>query len=233
MQFQKQLRWTVICAFGLVGIALAQGGKPVSGVVVTSGLADFGDPRDGTNRRLQSDGLGTYTNGGSKGDKVESIIQNIGDWVLDTSGSVSRAVLLDFREPVSGSSTSNAPFDWQLVHARLISKCSLTHSGGYPTIPDETTVNCPLHAAFSYGGASYRLTMNPANDGATSYVRVSCKDGVADGVCKRWIVEPVVQADGSTRSIAVLLRDSSSKGKTTTTNAGYFYMTFEIEITNP
>jgi hypothetical protein len=227
---------TILCltgigAAGFLAPAPVQGGKPNPDLPVTSTLTDAGSVVDGTNYRIQSDGNGSYFNGVAS---VESIIQGaLGDWVLDASASTSRSVLVDFRDPAPGSSTSNAPFEWQLIKARFISKCSLLQSGGYLSMAAGSTMNCPLHAAFTFGGASYRLTMNPANDGATSYAQVTCNAVNASGKCNNWTVTPVTQADSSVRSIAVLLRDTTVKGKTTTTNLGYFYMTFQIGLTNP
>ena len=219
----------LLCLVAMHGFA--QGGKPKPDLPVTSTLNDSGSvtPDPGTNYRLQSDGAGSYHNGVSS---VESIIQGIGDWVMDTAASASRSVLVDFRDPVAGSSTFNAPFNWQLVHARLISKCSAV-GVNYTTIALNATVNCPLHAVFSFGGASYRLTMNPLNDAASSFVNVTCGSTDASGKCNRWTIAPITQADTSVRSIAVLLRDTTVKRKTTTTNLGYFYMTFQIGVTNP
>jgi len=227
-------RWITLavlmaCLLPLAGAA-QRGGKPSPNTPVTSVLSDAGDVTLSTNHRIQSDGAGPYFNGVAS---VVSLIQEIGDWELDVRGSATRTVLLDFREPAPGSSTSNAPFEWHLVKARLISKCSQSQSGGYLTIPVGSTANCPLHAAFNYNGASYRLTMNPLNDGATSYVQVTCNAANASGQCANWSVAPVTQADSSVRSIAVLLRDTTVKGKTTTTNLGYFNITFQINITNP
>jgi hypothetical protein len=212
--------------------ALAQGGKPAKDVPVVSTLNDAGavTPDPGSNHRIQSDGAGAYFDGVAR---VVSEIQVVGDWVMDASSSTSRAVLLDFREPVDGTSTSSAPFDWQVLPARLISKCTQSLSGGYPAIPVGTTVNCPLHAAFKYAGVSYAITMNPLNDGATSYVRVTCDSGDANGQCNHWTIAPVTQADSSVRSVAVLLRQTTVKGKITNTVLGYYYMTFHIEVAKP
>jgi hypothetical protein len=219
----------------MFGVAAAQGGKPNSNVVVTSTLNDAGNiTPDGTNHRLQSDGLGAYLNNSSRTDKVESVIQGIGDWVLDTTGSSTRSVLIDFRDPVAGSSTSSAPFAWDFVKARLISKCTQTQAGGYLSLAAGATINCPLHAAFSYGGATYRLTMNPVNNAATDFAQVTCTAADAAGKCNAWSVVPITQADGSgVKSIAVLLKDTIVKNKTTTTTLGYFYMTFAIDVSNP
>ena len=105
--------------------------------------------------------------------------------------------------------------------SRLVSKCSQV-GVNYTTIALNATVNCPLHAAFSYNGVNYRLTMNPLNDAASSFANVTCGSTDASGKCNRWTISPITQADTSVRSIAVLLRGTTVKGKTTTTNLGYF-----------
>ncbi len=219
---------TLACLIaGAVGVL---GAKPPGNTVVVSTLNNTGDVVSGTNYRLQSDGNGSYFNGVSS---VTSIIQGVGDWEMNTSSSATRSVLVDFREPGPGSSTSSAPFDWQYVKARYISKCSTIQSGGYLSMTPGAPVNCPLHAVFDYNGSTYKLTMNPLNDGATSFAQASCKGVDGAGKCNNWSVVPVTQADTSARSTAVLLRDTRVRNKTVTTNLGYFYMTFQIDLAKP
>ena len=212
-------------------VASVQAAKPTPDVAVTSTLNNAGDITASTNNRIQSDNLGSYFNGVSS---VQSVLQGgLGDWVLDTSNSSTRSVLVDFRDPVPPTSVTNAPFNWQFVHARLISKCSQV-GVDYRTILLNSTVNCPLHAVFTFNGTSYRLTMNPSNDAASNFAKVTCTGVNASGPCNQWVINPITQADGTTvKSIAVLLRDTTVRGKTVTTNLGYFYMTFNIGITNP
>ena len=93
-----------ICAC-LLPLVTVQAVKSSSAVPVTSVLNDTGVVADGTNYRIQSDNVSTnYFNGLSS---VSSILQEgSGDWVLDTSASTTRAVLIDLRAPVPGSTTS-------------------------------------------------------------------------------------------------------------------------------
>jgi len=110
---------------------------------------------------IQSDLAGAYQNSKT----VQSVIQSIGDWVLNTaySSRSTRKALVDFRDPVPNSGPNGgapaAPFAYQQVQARFISKCS-EYGNSMFTLAGGMTTNCPLVVRFDYGGSTYRIQMN-------------------------------------------------------------------------
>jgi hypothetical protein len=86
----------------------------------------------------------------SNSNSLQSIIQAIGDWELDMlnfNSSPQRKLLVDLREPVLGSGPNGgdpiAPFDYQLVRGRLISKCT-DFGNNMRNISGGATISCPL-----------------------------------------------------------------------------------------
>ncbi len=205
---------TVICAAnGPMATAQKQKDLPV-----TSTIADGAF-------QIQSDDQGPYTNTKA----VQSIIQPIGDWVLNTNYSSlsTRSIYLEFSQPAPGS--PNPPFSAELVKARLITQCpasmlSLVTSGAF--------MECGLVTHFTYGADSYRLAMNPGGVNGyvdTDSVRVTCL-GATNGQCNSWGIEP---AAASGMNVAKLLLLTTARGKTVATDLGKFYMSFAISVTNP
>ena len=88
----------------------------------------------------------------------------MGDWVLDMinfNSSPQRKVLIDLRDPVPGSGPNGgaptAPFAYQLVRARFITKCS-QNGINMQTMQTNTPYFCPLALAFDDpSGVRYRL----------------------------------------------------------------------------
>lgn len=187
--------------------------------------------------RFQSDQLGAYTNSSS----LQSILQAApGDWVLDTltfNSSPQRKVLVDLRDPVLGSGPGGgdpiAPFAYQLVRARLISKCA-EYGNDMRTIPGGATVNCPLAIAFDdAGGVRYRLAMNPNNFLEVNHVLVTCVATDANSNCNQWKIEPsATQLNGERKNVAKLLK-IATKPREPDQDMGDFYMSFTIHLTNP
>lgn len=217
-------------------------GKPPSDVAVTASIADS---LGVVPLQIQSDGAGPFKNTPS----VQSIIQGIGDWELDTSFSSSstRNVWLDFGKPVAGSGPNGgppiAPFTSGLVKVRFISKCGLYNVNMF-TIPAGNTVNCPMTSGFDYGGARYRLQMNPIAgvdvNPETDFVNITCNASNTASQCINWRIEPSGLKGGCAsldcsvkQNIARLSKMVTEKGKTTETNQGDFYIAFSINLTNP
>src|SRR5687768_5021687 len=98
---------------------LTAAGKPPSDAPATTTIGDI-DPVNSIPYRLGSDSLGQYKNGLNS---VSSIVQGIGNWVLDTKNSQLRKVRVDFGDPVIGSG-ANPPFQADVVPVRFISKCT-------------------------------------------------------------------------------------------------------------
>ena len=212
-------------------------GKPPSDTPVTTIIDGLGVDTLPT-QRVQSDQLGAYTNSSS----LQSILQaSLGDWVLDTlnfNSTPQRKVLVDLRDPVPGSGPGGgapiAPFAYQLVRARLISKCS-EYGNDMRTIPGGVTVQCPLAIAFvDAGGVSYRLAMNPNNFIEVNSVLVTCVTTDANSKCNQWRIEPSVTQfpSGETKNVAKLLK-LAAKPNQTDQDLGDFYLSFTLHLTNP
>jgi len=209
---------------------------------VTAAIEGSGVGTDPT-LRIQSDLNGSYTNSRS----LQSIIQGIGDWVLDTlnyTSSPQRTVLIDLRDPVAGSGPNGGapvnPFGttgYQNVRARFISKCS--QNGIHMlNMEKDTPYLCPLAVAFDAGRVRYRLALNPANFGETNWVQITCLATDLNSKCKQWKVEPsatqpsATQPNGERKNVAKLLKVATKNGQTDE-DMGDFYLSFAINITNP
>jgi hypothetical protein len=203
-------------------------------VNVTTTVAD--DP----GFQVRSDGLGAYANSRT----VSDIIQAIGDWALDLTGST-RGIYLDFTRGIPGSGPNGgAPvaIPSQTYRVFAIARCHL-YNNDFKTIAPAQTVTCPLHfAQFFVGTQEYFVQMNPfeGTDGSifpeTNYVNVTCNSATAP--CKSWTITPSGTApDGSSANVVALMTITTTtvKGKTTTTQAkqGDFYMSFRMDVTNP
>lgn len=185
--------------------------------------------------RIQSDQSGAYKNSST----VQSVIQAIGAWVLDTdfSSSSTRSVLIDFRDPVSGSGPNGgapiAPFAYAQVKARLIARCNNYGSNMLNMTGVGSTLTCPLAVSFSYGASSYRINMNYLNFSEVNPVVITCTGTDSSSKCKQWKIEPsVTQADGEKKNVAKLLKLASTR-RETDQDYGDFYLSFAVHVTNP
>lgn len=219
----------VLIAIGLMVAPMANAQKQ-SNVAVTSTVAD-------ADFQIQSDDGGVYTN--SKA--VQSIIQPIGDWVLDTNYSLlsTRSVWLNFSQPVAGTGPNGGapvpPFPYDphtglyaaLVKARLITQCP-TYGYSMLGLTNGETVSCGLVIHIPYNGNDYRLVMNPLginNYSETETVNVTC-NGVGTNGCRQW---SIVSADPDLGSKARLVQLTTGK-KPAQINLGNFYFSFSITI---
>jgi hypothetical protein len=229
---------TVAIAFSSVVSIFETGakGKPAADTAVTTTLDGLGVDTLPT-LRIQGDQLGAYQNSSS----LQSILQSaLGDWVLDTlnyNSSPQRKVLIDLRDPVSGSGPNGgapvAPFAYQLVRARFIAKCA-EYGGDMRTIPGGATIYCPLAIAFDdVGGVRYRLSMHANNFPEVNLMQVTCVGTNASAKCNQWKMEPsVTQLNGERKNVAKLLK-VASKPNQSDQDMGDFYMSFAIHVTNP
>lgn len=238
MKFHRMLL-VALAAVSLAAVAFASKQNSFPDIPVTSTLNVAGDlvPDPGTNYRIEGDNYGLYVNGVGS---VSSILQGglnsaTRDWVLDTSTSTTRTVLIDLRAPVPNSGAVQI-FAWQLVPTRIIVKCHETVSGSFLAIGLNQTVSCPAFVRFSYGGTDYRLVMSSgpgavtADYPETNNALVTCAAANASNVCNDWKLQPITQADGSVKNVARLQKAARGGGWT---NQGDFYMTFNFEVTNP
>lgn len=240
-----------LACFGLAPAARAQkkgkggsggggggGGSTSSNIPVTSVVNDTGVVADGTNYRVQSDGVSFYYSNGVDG--VSSNLQEgrkcgslCGDWVLDTTASTTRTVLVDLRDPLPG--TTSTPFSYAVLPTRIIVKCSQAQSGSFPGMSLDQTLSCPMFVRFyTPDGNSYRLVMSSGPNAGydlpeTNNARVTC-NAVSSGACTAWTVVPIQQPNsGPVENIARLEQVT----KRSFVNLGDFYVTFQINVTNP
>ena len=239
---KRSLRHSHIVALGLTlaatGLLVTVGakGKPPSDTPVTSTIDGLGVGTSPT-LRIQSDQLGVYRNSSS----LQSILQAaLGDWVLDTvnyNSSPQRKVLVDLRDPVAGSGPNGgaptAPFAYQMVRARFISKCS-EYGGDMRTIPGGGTIYCPLAIAFDdAGGIRYRLSMHANNFPEVNLVKVTCIATDVTAKCNQWKMEPsATQLNGDRKNVAKLLK-VATRPHQDDQDLGDFYMSFTMHLTNP
>jgi hypothetical protein len=193
------------------------GGGGNSDVAVTSTLTDG-------SYSLQSDASGPYTNSSS----LMSVIQPIGAWVLDTKSDASRTVSLDLGE--------GSPVPAGQYAVRILANCPLYGTGNtMQGVPVDGSIECPLHIAFDYNGASYALQMNPVGNGAgeaypeTESALVTCTAGSASS-CSAWHITPTAE-DGS--NVAALLRFDTVHHKQVTTKLTDVSVSFDITVTLP
>lgn len=210
-------------------------GKPPSDTPVTTTIDGLGIDTLPT-LRIQSDQLGAYRNSGS----LSSIIQGIGDWELDMinfNSSPQRKALIDLRDPVPGSGpnggTPTAPFAYQIVRARFISKCS-QNGINMRTMQTNTPYFCPLALAFDdAGGVRYRLAGNPTNFSETNWVQINCVATDASSKCIQWRIGPsATQLNGEIKNVTKLLKVATRPNQSDQ-DMGDFYLSFSIGVTNP
>ena len=214
----------------------ATAAKPPSDLPVTSTIDGLGVNTLPT-LRIQSDQAGSYRNSSS----LQSILQAaLGDWVLDTlnyNSSPQRKVLIDLRDPVPGGGPNGgapiAPFAYQMVRARFISKCS-QYGNDMRTIPGGGTIYCPLAIAFDdAGGVRYRLSMHADNFPEVNLVQITCVGTNISAKCNQWRIEPsVTQLNGERKNITKLLK-VATKPNQSDQDMGDFYLSFAISLTNP
>ena len=169
-----------------------------------------------------------------------------GDWRLDLiTNSSSRNVgvhLNTDNEILPGTATPNPPYlgtAWQEV--RMQNMCTL-ESKDMLTMKAGATFTCPTLLRLGYDATSsshYELSMAPTFTGytETQEVQVQCNSVASDGNCNDWFIDPIPvnNPDGTTSpgKTEARLSLTTTKGKTTHTDEGDFYMTFHIHVTRP
>jgi hypothetical protein len=167
-----------------------------------------------------------------------------GDWRLDlitNSSSRSMGVHLDTdNEIVPGTATPNPPY-WgtQPQQVRMENKCTFDNKNML-TMKAGDTFTCPTLIRLTYGATSssyYGLSMAPSFTGQTETqpAQIQCNSVASDGNCNDWFIDPIPVAnlDGSTSPGKTEARLSlkTTKGKSSSTDEGDFYMTFHIHVT--
>lgn len=189
-------------------------------IIVTSQI--FGDATNPMS--IQSDGGGAYTN--SNG--VASIIQPIGDWVLDlTARRSTRRVQLNLTDALSGNPLA-APFSVATVPVRFISKATEFGNRFQDMIGVGSTILSPLSVGqIAYGGKEYAIRMNTNNHPATEWALVTCTGVTSTNACNQWRLTPTGSHDGASKNIG-RLEQITSAGPVF---IGYFYFSFDIVVT--
>lgn len=219
----------LVLVFGLFTLSLenrtnaAKAAKPGSDTPATTTVADI-DPVAGTIYSLGSDSLGSYFNGV---DSVSSIVQGIGDWVLDTKSSTTRKVRVDFGDPVIGSG-ANAPFAAAVVPVRFISQCG---SNPLQALGQGLSQSCGLVVSIDYAGSKYSLRSAvptaPGTDAAlwTCLARNTTK-------CVSWQMTPSGSYIGQSKNVMQLFK-VASKPSQSDQPLGQFYMSFKVNVATP
>lgn len=223
----------IAAVFALVMGANANKPGSFPDIPVTTTFVSGGNVVDGTNTyAIESDGIGSYFN---NADSVSSILQGgindaSHDWILDTRNSTRRTVLVDLRNPLPNG-VGHAPFAWQDVPVRIIEMCHLTMASSFPGIARNQSITCPMFVVFDYAGASYRLAMYPPSYPETNYSMTTCTATNSANQCIGWTIAPITQPDSTVRNIAQLQK--AGKNGSFSTVLGDFYVSFNIEVTNP
>lgn len=214
---------TILLALTLFTLpTIGQGNKPPKGdsdIPVISTI----DDSDGT-FRIRSDGMGAYTNGSFN---VQSIIQGIGDWVLDTKPSTVRRVYVDFGDPAGGA----APFAGGMVPGRFITQCYAGSLRNLNVISKPFQA-CALVLSVDHGGFTYRIAMNNTNKPATDDIRFTCLANGTDNRCRSWKGEPFTTYNGEPKAKAEVIKVGTGK-KNPDVSLGYFYFNFRVFFERP
>lgn len=196
---------------------------PTRDTPATSTISDF-DPATGIMFRIGNDSLGSYRNGV---DSVSSIVQGIGNWVLDTKPSPVRRVRIDLRDAIPNTG-GNPPFQTALVPTRFISKCTTSIN----TLAVNQSILCPLALSITYGGTTYAIRGAEPSAPNTDPVVWTCLERNSSQ-CVSWRMRPsAVQADGQIKNVMQLLK-VATRPKDPDLPIGKFYMSFDISVTTP
>ena len=209
----------------------AQGGRTPPDAPVTSTLETTGAITSSTNYRFQGDGLGSYFNSVSS---VSSILQgSSGDWVLDTTSSKTRTMLIDLRAVVQNSGAQQI-FAYENLPARIIVKCHEATPGSFPEMKLNQTLSCPTGIGFTYAGTQYGLIMSSGPNSDVDYAETNNPQVTCTAVssttnqCVAWTIAPI-QVGTTVENIA-RLRKPLRGGYA---DLGDFYLTFQFNVTNP
>ncbi len=216
------IKFSLTVILGLLFIIGAA--KPPTNPPATSTIADL-DANTGTVFKIGNDSLGPYRN---DVDSVVSVVQNIGNWEMDTNPSILRRVRLDLGDPVPNSG-ANPPFQAAFVPLRFISKCTTSIF----TLAVNQSISCPLAlGAINYNGTKYALRSEQANYPGTEPVTWKCLARNSTK-CVSWRMTPsAIQADGE-RKIVMQLLIPASRPRDPDILLGRFYMSFDIAVTTP
>jgi len=197
--------------------------------------------------QLLSDGSSYAT---STGAKVTSQIQSVGcggqeQLFLDTASSTTRSEYLTLADPLPGSTPFASGSQLQ-IHATIISRCGEnSHNDGltFSTMSYGQTLACTLSTAFTYGGKSYVLKMNPITWPGSTWIQAACTAANQSGACNAWSLSTppsitlpngtveYLDLNGTTPSAIGNLYQVANGNKTTL--VGQYYVALSATLFNP
>jgi hypothetical protein len=241
---------------------LAFAGKPPQDVPVTTYLSDFNatgvayyiqsDGQAGPVNAM----TGEYDNGLQN---VTSVLNANtynqlppGDWTLDLLNSTARTMRLTLSslneiQPGQPGYTvpPNPPFlGTDSLVSRFAEYCTAISLDTGTMNAVGQTIQCPAIFRFDWSRSTYyRVYMTGAWSAPgqyapeTTYVQIQCNGLGTNGFCNDWYIDPIpmVNADGTTSPGQVIGRlvAITTRGTSTYTNEGDFYMTFHVHVTRP
>jgi hypothetical protein len=231
------------------------GGGTSSNIAVTTYVSDFN--ASGTPYYVVSDDAGPTSSPTEYQNGVNNVISILvgngyngitdGDWRLDliTNSSIRNVgVHLDTdNEILPGTATPNPPYLGTVQQEILMQNMCSLENKDMLTMTAGQSFTCPTLLRLGYDNTSsshYELSMAPTFTGytETQEVQVQCNSvSSSDGKCNDWFIDPipVSVAGGGTSpgETEARLSLTTTKGKTTHTDEGDFYMTFHIHVTRP
>jgi hypothetical protein len=221
--FRKSIALLVMSLIVHIGFAIevvAQ--KPAKDTSATTTIT-YTNPETSSPFSIAGDNLGAYLNGT---DSVSSIVQAVGNWVLDTKSSTTRTVRIDLGDQVSGPA---GPFTSANVPVRILSQCVTNIT----TLALNATTQCPLNVSFVYGDTTYGLRTggNIKEYPGTDPVTWKCL-GINAGKCVSWEMTPSGSHGGQTKSGMQLLIPAS-KPRGSDQLLGLYYFSFHVYVITP
>lgn len=199
----------------------------------SGGTATYNVQGDGTNPLISASNgaaMSAYINGV---DNVTSILTANtwnhlppGDWQLDMLQSTARRVNIDLTN--AGLNGAVAPSDLHgPLPARLQENCTKVNLDITQMVAGQTYL-CPAWLRFNppTNAYYYGLSLNPSVDATMTNVSIYCVSIGRNGFCHYWTVDPPTGAPAT----AQLQKIVSTKSGFTTTDLGYFNLTFHFEI---
>lgn len=172
---------------------------------------------------IRSDSQGAYVNG------TDSVVLNIGSgFELDMLASPVRRAYVSFNDPVPNTNPNNLPpppNGW--YPTRFLSQCPALIN----TLRLNQTMSCNLIIAVDVGTTRYSIRFFAANFPGTDNITWTCTSE-ANNQCNGWRTQSDLLDNGG-KLIAQLLKVTTVRNKTTTTNYGNYYQSFKISLTQP
>lgn len=254
MKFENQGRVLfVLIALAVVAVlpAIAKGGAagatsnvPVTSTVhnawnVVSPVCAAPSSTSPCPTQLASDNVGAESASYASSSSIISDITSgsSSEWRLDLTKQNVRTVYLSFANPVPGSAASPVASGYYngFVFSRCFSGYGGTQTGWLAIKPGTSNNVCAMRVTFTAGSQTYYLILSPGGDfPGTGWASVTCNSGDSSGNCNSWTAVPnMTPGGGNSPAVADLVQPTTSRGTTTLTLLGQYYVTFHIDVTNP